>query len=119
MKERKLFIETYGCHRITSYNVCYTKLLRSPRIARLMPGFIYRYLHHILHIDFLNEVLVNYGHLEGIDFVDSVVEMFNVKEHLHGTENIPVSGKYIFASNHPLGGFDGLLLMKNVRNNFV
>jgi len=87
---------------------------KSPRIARLMPGFIYRYLHHILHIDFLNEVLVNYGHLEGIDFVDSVVEMFNVKEHLHGTENIPVSGKYIFASNHPLGGFDGLLLMKNV-----
>ena len=40
--------------------------------------------------------------------------MFNIKEHLHGFDNIPDSGKYIFASNHPLGGFDALLLMKNV-----
>jgi len=87
---------------------------KSPGLAKLMPGFIYRYLHRILHIDFLNEVLVKYGDLEGIEFVDNVVEMFNVKEHLHGTENIPDSGKYIFASNHPLGGFDGMLLMKNV-----
>lgn len=87
---------------------------KSPRIAKLLPGFVYRYLHHILHIDFINEVLVRYGHLKGIEFVDSVVEMFNVKEHLHGVENIPTSGKYIFASNHPLGGFDGMLLMKNV-----
>lgn len=87
---------------------------KSPGIAKLMPGFVYRYLHRILHIDFINEVLVNYGHLEGIEFVDSVVEMFNVKEHLHGESNIPGSGKYIFASNHPLGGFDGMLLMKNV-----
>lgn len=87
---------------------------KSPGLAKLMPGFVYRYLHHILHIDFINEVLVRYGDFEGIEFVDSVVKMFNVTEHLHGEENIPTDGKYIFASNHPLGGFDGMLLMKNV-----
>ena len=55
-----------------------------------------------------------YGQLKGIEFVDKVVEEFNVREHLHGAENIPSEGKFIFASNHPLGGFDGMLLMKNV-----
>lgn len=87
---------------------------KSPGLAKFIPGFIYRFLHRILHIDYINEVLANYGHLQGTAFVDSVVEMFNVKEHLHGLENIPKEGKFIFASNHPLGGFDGMLLMKTV-----
>lgn len=87
---------------------------KSPRLAKLMPGFAYRYLNRILHIDFLNNFLMRNGHLEGIDFVDEAVSEFNVKEHIHGVENIPASGRFIFASNHPLGGFDGMLLMKNV-----
>ena len=87
---------------------------KSPRLARLIPGFIYSYLHRILRLDFINSILTNYGHLQGIEFVDNAVKMFNVKEHLHGQNNIPESGKYIFASNHPLGGFDSLLLMRNV-----
>jgi 1-acyl-sn-glycerol-3-phosphate acyltransferase len=33
---------------------------------------------------------------------------------LHGIENVPESGSFIFASNHPLGGFDGMLLLKVV-----
>ncbi|WP_206609934.1 1-acyl-sn-glycerol-3-phosphate acyltransferase [Maribellus luteus] len=87
---------------------------KNERIARLIPGFGYAYLNRILHIDFINNLLQKYGQLKGIEFVDKVVEEFNVREHLHGTENIPTEGKFIFASNHPLGGFDGMLLMKNV-----
>ncbi len=87
---------------------------KNPKMARFIPGFVYRYLHHILHLDFVNEILAKYGHLEGTAFVDSVVKFFNVTEHRHGYENIPTEGKYIFAANHPLGGFDGMLLMKNV-----
>ena len=87
---------------------------KSPQLAKFIPGFIYRYLHGILHLDFMNEIMKKYGQLEGTAFVDAVVKMFNVREHLHGVENIPEEGKYIFASNHPLGGFDGMLLMKNV-----
>ncbi|WP_340111188.1 1-acyl-sn-glycerol-3-phosphate acyltransferase [Maribellus mangrovi] len=89
---------------------------KSPGLARFIPGFIYRFLHRILHLDFINEIIEKYGHLQGTAFVDSVVEMFNVTEHLHGLENIPREGKFIFASNHPLGGFDGMLLMKTVEN---
>ncbi len=87
---------------------------KSPGIAKMLPGFIYRYIKRILHIDFLNDFLKRNGHLYGVDFVDSVVSEFNVTEHIHGLENVPDSGQFIFVSNHPLGGFDGMLLMKYV-----
>lgn len=88
---------------------------KSPGLAKFIPGFVYRYFHRILHLDFVNEVLSRYGHLQGTEFVDKVVEEFNVTEYIHGEENIPEDGKFIFACNHPLGGFDGMLLMRNVK----
>uniref|UniRef100_UPI0032166216 1-acyl-sn-glycerol-3-phosphate acyltransferase n=1 Tax=uncultured Draconibacterium sp. TaxID=1573823 RepID=UPI0032166216 len=96
--------------------ICIRKIFaeKSPQLAKFVPGFIYRYFSNILHLDYINHALRDYGHLQGIDFVDKVVEDFNVTEHVHNADNIPTSGKYIFASNHPLGGFDSLLLMKNV-----
>lgn len=103
-------------HKVKPINIREVFAEKSPGLARFIPGFVYRFLHRILHLDFINEILEKYGHLQGTAFVDSVVEMFNVKEYLHGLENIPRDGKFIFASNHPLGGFDGMLLMKTVEN---
>lgn len=87
---------------------------KSPKLGKIIPGFVYGYIKRILQLDFLNDFLKRNGHLIGIDFVDQVVKEFNVKEHIYGYENIPDSGRFIFASNHPLGGFDGMLLMKYV-----
>jgi 1-acyl-sn-glycerol-3-phosphate acyltransferase len=87
---------------------------KNPGLAKFMPGFVFSYIHRLLHIDFINDFILRNGHLTGIDFVDQGVAEFNVKEHVYGYENIPESGRFIFASNHPLGGFDSLLLMKYV-----
>ncbi len=87
---------------------------KNPTLARIIPGFVYRYIDRIMHVGFVNDLLERNGHLKGTDFVDQVVKEFNVKVHLHGLENIPDSGHFIFASNHPLGGFDGMLLLKTV-----
>jgi putative hemolysin len=87
---------------------------KNPGLAKIMPGFVFRYIHRILHIDFINDFLARNGHLVGNSFVDQAVTEFNVKEHIYGFDNIPESGRFIFASNHPLGGFDSLLLMKYV-----
>ena len=87
---------------------------KSPKIAKMIPGFVYSYLNRILHLNFLNDFMERHGDLIGIDFVEQVVKDFNIREHIYGFENIPDSGRFIFASNHPLGGFDGILLMKYV-----
>ncbi len=87
---------------------------KNPKLARMMPGFVFRYINRLLHTEFLNHIFTEYGHLKGIDFIDETVKQFNVKEKIYGYENIPDKGRFIFASNHPLGGFDGLLLIKYV-----
>lgn len=79
-----------------------------------MPGFVFRYIDRILHTDELNYIFTEYGHLKGIEFIDAAVKHFNVIEKVNGFENVPETGRFIFASNHPLGGFDALLLMKYV-----
>lgn len=87
---------------------------KNPNLAKFIPGFVYNYITRIMHIRDVNEILAKYGDQNGIDFVHKVVEHFKVKENVVGIENIPKEGRFIFASNHPLGGFDGLLLMSNV-----
>ncbi len=87
---------------------------KNPALARVMPGFVYRYIHSLLELDFINNLLQRHGHHLGIEFINKVVEEFNVTIYYHGIENVPDSGRFIFASNHPLGGFDGMLLLKAV-----
>lgn len=89
---------------------------KSPRLARMIPGFIYRFIHRIMHIDFINELLQKHGHLMGMEFVVAVLLQFEISEKMVGYENVPSTGRYIFAANHPLGGFDSMLLMKAVHD---
>jgi len=89
-------------------------LKKNPRLAKKLPGFVYRYITRIMHIDEINELLANHGNEQGIEFARSMVNYFNVHEIINGRENIPASGRFIFASNHPLGGFDALLMLCNI-----
>ncbi len=89
---------------------------KNPSLGRLIPGFIYRMIHNIMRLDFMNNFMQNNGHLEGPEFVDAVVSEFEVTSEVFGQENIPTDGSYIFVSNHPLGGFDSMLLMSVVFN---
>ncbi|GET20927.1 1-acyl-sn-glycerol-3-phosphate acyltransferase [Prolixibacter denitrificans] len=87
---------------------------KSPKLASRIPGFVYRYLNYKLHIKEVNQIIRDYGHLTGVEFCDAVISDFKIKFDFHGLNNLPGEGRYIFASNHPLGGFDGLLLLSQV-----
>ena len=89
-------------------------MTKNPKLARKLPGFVYRYINRIMHIDEINELLANHGNERGIEFARSMVKHFNVHETINGVENLPASGRFIFASNHPLGGFDALLILCNI-----
>ena len=87
---------------------------KNRKLAGRIPGFVYGWLNRILHIRELNEIMFKFGEKTGIDFVTSCLGHFEVTFDFRGTENLPRNGKFIFASNHPLGGFDGLILINGV-----
>jgi len=87
---------------------------KNPRLARFIPGFIYRFIHNMLALDDINEILRNHGHKKDFEFANASIEMFNVSVELIGEGNLPKGGPFIFVSNHPLGGFDGVLLIREI-----
>jgi len=52
--------------------------------------------------------------LNGIDFIDSILEGFEIDFEISEKDlkRIPKIGAFITISNHPLGGIDGMILMK-------
>lgn len=90
---------------------------KNPKLAKRIPGFVYRYLSRILHLKEINEFLSKSGHLQGIEFIDAGIKFLNIKFEQSGLENLPQEGKQIYVSNHPLGGLDGLLLLKYLIEN--
>ena len=91
---------------------------KSPAIAKLMPGFVYRYLENFLHIVWFNNFLEQHGHKGGLEFIDAAFKEFNVKMIIKGEENLPKEGRFIFVANHPLGGFDGNMLIYMLRKHY-
>jgi len=87
---------------------------KNPRFAKMIPGFVYHVIKKILHLKEINEIIDKYGQMRGMEFIKNVIDYFNVSQKTIGLENIPKEGRFIFASNHPIGGFDALLLMDNV-----
>jgi len=84
---------------------------KSPRLLKALPRFIIRYLKHIIHEDELNGLLTQHGQKQGVEFIDAVLRTMDVTYQVDGIENISPDGRYLFASNHPLGGLDGIILI--------
>jgi 1-acyl-sn-glycerol-3-phosphate acyltransferase len=94
--------------RIDVEKVLYSK---NPGLRKIVPKFIVNYLKKIVHQDDLNYFLENWGHLRDAELIEAGLNFFGIKVQVSGTENIPQGGRYIFVSNHPLGGLDGLVFI--------
>lgn len=84
---------------------------KSPRLLKLLPHFIIHYLKRIIHEEEINEILSQHGEKKGVEFIDAVLKLMDVTYRVEGIENISQDGRYLFASNHPLGGLDGMILI--------
>lgn len=63
--------------------------------------------------DALRRVLEEIGALSGFDFVERVLEYFQVAYRLANTDrdNIPAEGRLVIVANHPLGALDAMALL--------
>jgi len=91
---------------------------KNPGLARLIPGFIIHYLERVIHQEELNDFLSKYGDLKNVDLVDAGLQYLGISYQVHNKHNIPGEGRYVFVSNHPLGGLDGLVFMTEVARHF-
>ncbi|NOU45752.1 MAG: glycerol acyltransferase [Bacteroidales bacterium] len=87
---------------------------KNPNIARFLPKIVINYLKHIVHQDEVNAMINKASNLYGLDFVDAILTEYAILVKPIGIENIPSQGRVIVASNHPLGGIDGVGLMQAV-----
>ncbi len=85
---------------------------KSKKLAKRLPRFIINYIKRTIHQDEINQVLRETEGLDAIDFATYAVEnALQVTYDVH-SESLPdPSGRYIFVSNHPLGGLDGMILI--------
>lgn len=69
---------------------------------------------HITRINKMNKVYDRVKHLHGNDFFSALLREFNLKVEVQEDElkRIPKEGAFISISNHPLGGADGIILLK-------
>jgi len=85
---------------------------KSPGLARWLPSFITGWVKRTIHQDEINEALRRSQGIKDLDFAAWSIDFLQAKVSSAGREHIPKEGGVIIASNHPLGGLDGIALMQ-------
>ena len=87
-----------------------------PKLMNHMPEWLFRKIQRLLHEDDINEIMTKYADCQGLDFVNALIGDFNLDLVLRGVDNLMASDRVVVASNHPLGGLDGIALIGAVGN---
>jgi putative hemolysin len=87
---------------------------KNPSVYKFTPSFVLSYLKRIVHQDEINEFQEKAQNLFGLDYLDACISKVGARITYSGLENIPAENGVLLASNHPLGGLDGMALMQVV-----
>lgn len=79
--------------------------------GRLIPGFVYSALERLVCQRELNDILRMAYPRRGSAFSEAVLRHLDLTLEVEGLDALPQDGRYVFASNHPLGGLDGIALI--------
>jgi putative hemolysin len=87
-------------------------LQQRPWLAKPLTGA----LKQLLHEDDFQQFARQYPHLQGVEFVEQVLDYFQFRFAVRDDEleRIPVTGRVVIIANHPIGSLDGLALIKLV-----
>lgn len=77
----------------------------------LIPGALLGALERLVHQSELNQLLQQCYPAEGSAFAEALLNALDIKIKIEGEDNIPEQGRFLFVSNHPLGGLDGIALL--------
>ena len=103
---------------MTKISVAGVLSAKAPKIARWIPGGVVRWLSRTIREDELNHVLTNDDTGDPMEFLRSFFAYTGVSYQAEGLDALPRDGRYIFASNHPFGGMDGMMLAERIGSHF-
>ena len=83
-----------------------------------VPGCLVNYLKRTIHQDDVNDFIVKERNRKGIDFADDIIGKFKATVDVYGLDNVPDVGRFVFVSNHPMGGLDGMAFISAVGKKF-
>jgi putative hemolysin len=95
-------------------------LSKRPSFLSSFPSFIRNILFYliekIIHQKEMNGFIQAHSDKLNISFIDEVLEYLDVSFQVSAKDRskIPSEGKFIISANHPLGGLDGLILLKMI-----
>ena len=91
---------------------------KSRSLYRKIPGFAFTGLEKLIRQDDINDILTRFGHLRDVPFISAVLDDLRIRRESEGLETLPAGERYLFVSNHPLGGLDGFALAEAVQGRF-
>ena len=90
---------------------------RLPRHYRYLPRMVVRWLERVICQDRLNVILQEMAGKNSVDAATAALHEMDIKVEATGLEKLP-DGRFMFVSNHPLGGLDGLALISLLGNRY-
>ncbi|MCH5242464.1 MAG: 1-acyl-sn-glycerol-3-phosphate acyltransferase [Muribaculaceae bacterium] len=79
--------------------------------GRWIPSFLITAVERLIRQKELNEILKATLPSEGSEFAKRVLAHLDIKVEVKGLDKLKDGARYMFASNHPLGGLDGMALI--------
>lgn len=81
--------------------------------ARYVPHIVRSWLKRIVHQNEINEFLTEVGDMQGVPWLDAVMNFLDDRLEVEGINHLPDDAdgrRFTFVSNHPLGGPDGIAI---------
>ncbi|MDR1436676.1 MAG: glycerol acyltransferase [Candidatus Symbiothrix sp.] len=98
-------------HTIFQIDIHQVLRTKAPGLYKKIPDFLIDAFMKFICLDQLNAFLKENHGLTGVDLMEEFLKKLNVTFQVKGEENLPAPGtRCVFASNHPLGGLDGVCL---------
>ena len=92
---------------------------KSQKLADRLPRCVINYIKKIIHQDEINRLLLENREYTGVEFATHILKDLDVSYRVHFSGKRPApDGRYIFVSNHPLGGLDGMILISYIGSSF-
>lgn len=93
----------------------YPSFIKLPNFLR---SSIVALFQKLSHEDEINQVLANNRHLDAFDFIEFVLEYFNIDIAINKNQlqRIPSYGRVVIIANHPLGALDSIALLNVIKD---